>query len=342
MTDDPYGTNLARPGDRFVPLIGSEDDPKSEAVFSFDQPAGRPTRVQVEQAAGLAMDYLKYDDREIYLLRSAAVSRNWPIGTFSPRTLCLHNLRLGGLRPGAIPPPAAVRVPLYWYPTNVQTRGHCANEAVQLAISPDIWSGGPIRLAVQSTTPNRTIESRVKAELNVAPDSLGGRAGLLLGVSSRLEVLTQFDMPEIQFLNLFPYDSWRTEDWECDWVISLDEAGRAMTYLIKEPYDKRKYGDQANAWSRTFFLAQGPRDRGNLFLLARPAASAKRTQKQRHVLCRVWLDSHLGVHGLPTPVPAGTKLAVEYTVAIAGDRRLSMAEAFEIGRAALKSGRLGV
>ena len=434
MTDDPYGTNLARPGDRFVPLIGSENDPKAEAVFSFALSAGRATRIQVEQTAGLAMDYLKYDDREIYLLRSAAMSRGWPVAAFSPRTLCLHNLRLGGAGSsgssgsGVVPPPAAVRVPLYWYPTNVQTRGHCANELVKLAISSDLWVAGRLRLAIQSTTPNRTLESRMEAELdvrggftaalnggcatgglpasavNTGPKTLADKppvardtvlkqpvnpdgprlsSCLFLDVSARLCVLKPFDLPEIQFLNLFPYDSWRTEDWESDWVISLNgeqvgtapnakQGGTALnakqvgtapnakqlgtapnakqggeslngeqgatTYLIKEPYDKRRFGDQPQSWDRSFFLAQGPRDRGNLFLLARSAGPAM--QKQRHVLCRVWLDSHLGVHGLPTPVPAGTKLAVDYTLAIGGDRRLSMAEAFEIGRAALKGGGL--
>jgi len=324
MTDDPYGPNLARPGDRFAPLIGDLNKGPCHAVFSVPLSARGKTVVTVREAPGINLAYAKWDDRQTYVIRSSALP-HVPMAAFSTRTVCLHDLRGAAGRE-----PALIRVPLYWYPTNVQTRGECTNELRRLRVG----ANGPeaLSLEVTSTDPNR------RARATVGIDLPTPRRAVLVRVRTRLHVLKPLDLPAIQYLNSFPSNSWQPEDWPDDWVVLLTTDGRKMCEPFKEPRDKRKKWDHIRTWKGRLVFVQGAADRGNIFILAENRKPAR--QLNGYMLCPVWLDSHFTFEGLKAPVKPGTSFETRYTIGIYGDRGLCRASAVELGKLALKNGRL--
>ncbi|MCG3180248.1 MAG: hypothetical protein BIFFINMI_02606 [Phycisphaerae bacterium] len=342
QTDDPYGPNLARPGDRFMPQIGQVARPVSETVLTAALSRSAATTVDLGWLGPAVLAYVKWDDREVYGVHPRRLDGG-PAMLFSPRTLCLHDVRAGEEcwpRVNDAEPtrrrsaePALVRVPLYWYPTNVATRGQCSTEVRRLRLSED--DDGQLILAVESQTPDGRLRSDVRARLAC------NLTHVCVEVASRLAVRRDCGLGEMQFLNSFPYNSWRSADWESDWVYTLDADGSETTCFVREPRGRSVVGDQKQHWRRAFFFAQGARERGNVFLLARmPKGAAGARQVGRYVLCRCWLDSHFSLDKLK--LTKGAKFAVDYTLAVAGDRRLSRSEAAEIGRRSLASGKLEV
>jgi len=324
QTDDPYGPNLARPGDRFVPIIGEPGKGPFETVFSVPLSARRQTRVILRETAGLSMAYAKWDDRQVYVIRAGDATVD-PVGLLSTRTLCLHDLRKTSSHE-----PALVRVPLYWYPTNVQTRGHCLNEIEQFRLE----ANGPDALCFRlvSTNPNRRARSTSVVEI-ARPHSAP-----VVRVDTRLDVLDQWDLDQIQYLNSFPSGSWQPGQWPDSWVVVMTADGRVMQQFFKEPRSRQRLGSRIQTWRNTLFFAQGSADRGNIFILVKNAKPARQTHG--YMLCPVWLDSHFSIEGLKPPVRAGRSFEVSYTIGIAGDSGLSRTEAVEIGRRSLAAGKL--
>ena len=324
MTDDPYGPNLARPGDRFMPVIGDAGEGPCHAVLSVPLSARKKTAVTLREEPGIGLAYVKWDDRQTYVIRASSVPAG-PVATFSTRTLCLHDLR-GAKGAG----PALIRVPFYWYPTNVATRGECVNELRRLRMT----ASGPDRLGLEitSTDPNRRARTVARVEIP-AP-----REAVTVRVDTRLEVLTELDLPSIQYLNSFPSNSWQPEDWPDDWVVLATSDGRRMCQFFKEPRGRRQKWDDIRTWKGRLCFVQGAAARGNIFILAE--SRRPRGQSNGYMLCPVWLDSHFTFEGLRAPLKAGTVLAAAYTVGVHGDGRLTRAEAEEVAAAAARSGTL--
>ncbi|HUW81629.1 MAG TPA: hypothetical protein VMZ31_02385 [Phycisphaerae bacterium] len=324
QTDDPYGPNLARPGDRFVPIVGEPSKGPFEAVFSVPLSARRQTHVTVREAPGISMAYAKWDDRQVYVIR-AGDANGATTALLSTQTLCLHDLRETSSHE-----PALVRVPLCWYPTNVQTRGHCLNELEQFRLE----ANGPdaLRFRLVSTNPNHRARSTTLVEI------ARRRSAPVVQVDTRLDVLRQWDLDQIQYLNSFPSRSWQPSHWPDSWVVVMTADGRVMQEFFKEPRSKQRLGDRIQTWRNTLFFAQGSADRGNIFILVRNARPVR--QAHGYMLCPVWLDSHFSIEDLKPPVRAGRSFEVSYTIGIAGDSSLSRTEAVEIGRRALAAGKL--
>jgi len=324
MTDDPYGPNLARPGDRFTPIIGDLGRGPYHAVFSVPLSGRRKTVVTVREVPGVSLAYAKWDDRQTYVIRSSALPHA-PLAAFSTRTVCLHDLRGAAGRE-----PALIRVPLYWYPTNVQTRGECTNELRRLKASTD--DPAALSLEATSTDPNGRARSTVRVDIP-APDR-----AVVVRARARLRILKPLDLCAVQYLNTFPTNSWQPEDWPDDWVVLLTADGRRVYEPFKEPRDRRKPWDHIRTWRDRLVFVQGAADRGNIFILAESRKPAK--QLNGYMLCPVWLDSHFTFEGLKPPVEPGTVFEALYTIGIHGDRRLCRASALELGELALQSGRL--
>ena len=330
MTDDPYGPNLARPGDRFVPVIGDLSKGPHHVVFSVGLSARKKTVVTLREGPGINLAYVKWDDRRTYVIRTSSMPAR-PAATFSTRTLCLHDLRgVPAGRDGADRGPALIRVPLYWYPTNVQTRGECFNELKRLRVA----ANGPDRLAfeVTSTDPDRRARSTASVEIPAPTDAL------VVNTTARLKILKPLPLPAIQYLNSFPSNSWQPEDWPDDWIVLVTADGRRMYEPFKKPRDKRRKWDHIRTWRGRLALVQGAADRGNIFVLAE--CRRPRGQLNGYMLCPVWLDSHFTFEGLKTPLKPGRSFEVRYSIGIHGDRRLSRADAVEIARRAVAAGRL--
>jgi len=324
MTDDPYGPNLARPGDRFVPIIGDPMKGPFEAVFSVPLSARQATTVTLQDRPGVDMAYVKWDDHQRYVIRSSNLHTN-PLATFSTQTLCLHDLR-----GAAGEQPALVRVPLYWYPTNVQTRGHCLNELQHLRLS----ANGPesVCFRVLSRNPNGRARSSVLIEIPAA------RSQPIVRASARFDVLKRWDLDQIQYLNSFPSGSWQPGHWPDSWVVVMTADGRVMQQFFKEPRLKQRMGSRIQTWRNKLFFAQGSADRGNIFILVENGKPAR--QPHGYMLCPVWLDSHFSIEDLKAPVRAGRSFEVSYTIGIGSDSGLARSEAIEIGRRSLAAGKL--
>jgi len=323
LTDDPNGPNMARPGDRYAPVIGDPAVPPDEVVFSVPLSRRGKTIVSVRDVPGIGMAYLKWDDRRLFVIRSAACPV--PMATFSFRTLCLHDLRL---RPSA--QPGLLRLPLYWFQCNASTPFHTLNQLESVRLT----ENGPDALRLEVVACNRGGRARGTMRA-VIP------AGLpypRVHVRARLDVRRSWDTPEIQYLNSFPEDSWQPADWPCNWVLLMDGAGNTMERHFKEPLAEGTVGDAITRWKDRTVLVQGAADRGNVFILARNVAPDGQPHAYR--LCRVWLDSHFSVAGLKPPVRAGNTYETEYVLAVWGDKRLSRAQAAEIAAASIEAGDL--
>jgi hypothetical protein len=268
--------------------------------------------------------YVKWDDRRSYVLRSDDLP-GVPLAAFSSRTLCLHDLRG---RAGAAP--ALVRVPLYWYPTNVQTRGHCVNELERLRLT----ANGPDRVALRITSvdPNRRARSTFTADIRRTASAV------TVATRARLKVLSRLDLPALQYLNAFPAGSWQPEDWPDDWVVLATSDGREACEHFKEPRDRRRQWDDIRRWTGRLAFVQGAAGRGNIFILAESRKPAD--QPNGYMLCPVWLDSHFTMEALPAPLEKGTELEAAYQIGVLGDAGLCRAEALTLAREALTAGRL--
>jgi hypothetical protein len=270
------------------------------------------------------MAYAKWDDRQVYVIR-AGDAGGGTRALLSAHTLCLHDLRKTSAHE-----PALVRVPFYWYPTNVQTRAHCLNELEQLTLE----TSGPdaLRFRLVSTNPNRRARSTTVVEI-ARPHSVP-----VVRVDTRLDVLDQWDLDQIQYLNSFPSGSWQPGHWPDSWVVVMTAGGRLMQQFFKESRPKQRLGSRVQTWRNKLFFAQGSADRGNIFILVENAKPVRQTHG--YVLCPVWLDSHFSIEDLKAPVRAGRSFEVSYTIGIAGDSGLSRSEAIEIGRRSLAAGKL--
>ena len=324
QTDDPYGPNLARPGDRFVPIVGDPGKGPFEAVFSVALSARRQTHVRLREVPGISMAYAKWDDRQFYVIR-AGDANGGAMALLSTQTLCLHDLRKAPSHK-----PALVRVPLYWYPTNVQTRAHCLNELERLTLEAN--GPGALLFRLLSSNPNRRARSTSVVEIAQCHSTP------VVRVDTRLDVLEQWDLDQIQYLNSFPSGSWQPGNWPDSWVTVMMADGRVMQQFFKEPRPRQRLGRRIQTWRNKLFFAQGSADRGNIFILVENAKPARQTHG--YMLCPVWLDSHFSIEGLKVPVRAGRSFEVSYTIGIAGDSGLSRAEAVEIGRRSLAAGTL--
>ncbi len=324
ITDDPYAPNLARPGDRFVPIIGNLDKGPTEVVFSVKLSSQKRTVASFREGPGIHLAYLKWDDREIYVIRASKMGEG-ALAAFSTRTLALHDL----CKPGE-QKPALVRVPFYWYPMNVYTRGHCLNELESLKVS----RNGPEKLAFEivSTNPNRRARSTFRIEIP-SPDKATTVRAL-----AQLEVLDRLDVEEMQYLNSFSSDSWQPRDWPGDWTLVMDSRGRLMQQFFKEPRGRWRMGTDISPWREKLAFIQGAQSWGNIFVLVENRKPAD--QQHGYLLCPLWLDSHFKIEGLKPPLEPGASFEVTYTLGVFGNQSLSRAEAIELARVALETGKL--
>jgi hypothetical protein len=320
QVDDPYGPNLARPGDRLMPLVGDPAGGPIHAVVSVPLSASKKTTLSLSQEPGVQMAYVKWDDRQIYAVRSSSQAR--PLAIFSSQTLCLHDIE-GPAGRG----PALTRLPFYWYPTNVQTRGECFNELRWLRVG----ANGPGRVAfrITSTDPNARADS-------IADVTIPAGNAPVVKTDLTLRVRKPLDLPEIQFLNAFAADSRLPEDWPTDWVILLSADGGRMATCFKEPRKQQELWSSFTNWKKRLVMVQGASERGNIFLIA----ENRTRHSAAYVLCRCWLDSHFMLDKMKTPLKPGTVLKAGHTLAIFGDQGLSRDEAAALAEQALKTGSL--
>jgi len=323
VTDDPYGPNHIRPGDRHAPLIGDPAVPPDEVVFSVPLSRRGKTIVTVRETPGINLAYLKWDDRRTFVIRASGLDA--PLAEFSARTLCLHNLRArADIRP------ALVRLPLYWYQCNASTPLHCLNILETLRLQ----ANGPEALRFELVSHNRG--QRARSTMGVVIPAVS--AAPVVRVNARLDVLRQWDLPAIQYLNSFPGNSWQPRDWPRDWVVLVDTAGHVTERFFKERLDGERRGDPLIEWRDRLVFVQGAADCGNIAIYVANTSPAR--QRHAYRLCSVWLDSHFEVVNPKAPLRAGRRFETEYVLAVGGDQRLTRAQAGDIARKALSAGTL--
>jgi hypothetical protein len=151
-------------------------------------------------------------------------------------------------------------------------------------------------------------------------------------VKSRFTTLQQWDLPSIEFYDLFPFRTIDPDQWYYDYLLFMDGMLPARKVLTKTPDLKKNVLD----FSRRCFFAFMASDRGNILTLVR---NPRPEDISMHAsLCGHWIDLHLDILPEGIPVPAGTVYEVETVVEIYGDRRTSGAEIERIARRALETG----
>ncbi|MGQ9663003.1 MAG: hypothetical protein ACUVWX_11810, partial [Kiritimatiellia bacterium] len=322
LTDDPYGPNHVRPDSRFCPLVSDPTRGPHHAVFSVQLSPDRKTIVSVSEVAGLSCSYVKWDDRQLYVIRSSRVGLT-PVALFSPLTMTLHNVRRANATE-----PALVRVPLFWYPTNVQTRGECFNQPVRLQF--DTNKRQRLVLRAECSDPNARALSVVEAAITAT------LRHTVIRTYARLRILKPLELTSIQYLNAFPCNSWRTDDWPNNWVLLLTSGGNPIIKWVKEPRAKNELWSHTHFWKRRLVLFYGASPHGNVSVTVENIRPAR--QLHGCMLCPVWLDSHFTVENLQPPVVPGLEFEVAYTIGILGGQGLSIAEAAAMAQTLLARG----
>jgi hypothetical protein len=315
-TDDPNGMQLGRFDDRHGPILGRTDAPASRMILLVP-PGAEPRKVEILAVEGLALSYLHWDDRQMYLIQSSANPR---------RNLAELHVRDGKLRrlvAAHSDQVSIAAIPLYWYQCNAPTSYLSTAELTRYVLT----EAGPEAIGFEVHSRNPYGRGEAVYRVRIPFDARFVR----VEVDAELKVLRTWHFQDLQILNLFSEEFRDARFWPHKHALAMDGAGRLMR---KEPHAGRAVveGESFSEYDPPLFFAQYTAPRGNLFV-AQTRLEGPVTC--RHFLCPHWIDSHYHVASPTGRLEAGDAVRGSYAALIDDGRPLDTAQAIVIGRAVL-------
>jgi len=311
--DDPNGLQLGRFDDRHGPIVGKTDVPANRLLVRV--PGGDTARTVVLRAVeGLALSYLRWDDRQMYLVQSSAnPNRNLA-------ELCVRDGKLRHLAAPHSDEAAIAAMPLYWYQCNTPTPYRAVDDVTRYVL----LHPGPDAIAFEVHARNRYDRATGVYRVRIPFDSAVTR----VEVEANLEVKKTWLFQDLQILNLFAEEFRDHRLWVHEYALAMDAAGKKM---LKRPKEGRSVveGDKLNEYTPPLLFAQYSARRGNIFLAQ---TRMEGPVSCHHMLCPHWVDSHY--HGVsPTGrLESGDRVSGAYTLLIDDGRSIETSEVEAIGR----------
>ena len=315
-TDDPNGLQLGRFDDRFGPITGRTDVPANRMILVVP-PGGEPRTVKVKAVEGLAISYLHWDDRQMYLIQSSANPR---------RNIAELHVRDGKLRRLVAPHSNEVSVaamPLYWYQCNAPTSYYATDEVTRYVLT----EAGPEAIAFEVHSRNKYGCAEAVYRVRIPFDPTFTR----VEVDAELDVKKTWRFKDLQILNLFTEEFRDHRLWPHEFALAMHAGGGRM---LKRPREGKGIvdGEHFSEYTPPLLYAQYTAERGNIFLAQTRMAGPVTC---RHLLCRHWIDSHYHVVSPTGKLEAGDAISGGYSLLIDDGRKLTTAEAEAVGRAVI-------
>jgi hypothetical protein len=314
--DDPNGLQLGRFDDRHGPIIGRTDQPANRMILSVP-PSDAVRTVRLQAVDGLALAYLHWDDRRLYVVQSSANQK---------RNLMELTVRDGKLRRLAAPhaiEDAVAAMPLYWYECNTPTPYLATDEVVKYVLT----EAGPEALALEVHSRNRYGCADGIYRVRIPFD----RQFTRVETRAELAVRKTWTFNDLQLLNLFTEEFRDHRLWPHEFALVQDAAGRRM---LKRPCEGRQpvASEPFSGYTPPLLFAQYTAPRGNVFLLHSAIEGPVACQ---HFLCPHWLDSHYHVVSPTGVLKPGDRVSGAYTLLIDDGRPLTTAAIDVIAQAVL-------
>ena len=315
-TDDPNGLQLGRFDDRFGPITGKTDVPANRMILVVP-PGGEARTVEIKAVEGLALAYLHWDDRQMYLIQSSANPR---------RNLAEFHVRDGKLRRLVAPHSDQVSIaamPMYWYQCNSPTSYYATDEVTKYVLT----EAGPEAIAFEVHSRNKYGCAEAVHRVRIPFDPTFTR----VEVDAELEVTKTWHFRDLQILNLFTEEFRDDRLWPHEFALAMHSGGGRM---LKRPREGKRVvdGEHFSEYTPPLLFAQYTAERGNVFLAQTRMEGPVVCQ---HFLCPHWIDSHYHVSSPTGRLEAGDRVAGSYALVIDDGREIATAEAQAVGRAVI-------
>jgi len=300
--DDPNGLQLGRFDDRHGSIIGCTDVPANRMILLVP-PSGDPQTIKYRAVEGLALSYLHWDDRQIYLVQSSANTE---------RNLVELVVRDGKLRHLVAPHSDEVSIaaiPLYWYQCNTPTP-YMATDEIQEYI---LKKAGPDAIEFDVLSRNRFGCAKAVYHVHIPFCAKLTR----VDVEAELQVLKTWEFKDLQLLNLFAEEFRDHTRWPHKYALAVDSSGQRM---LKHPKQGRQVqeGSYFMDYEPPLVFAHYSADRGNVFLIQTRMDGPVTCQ---HFLCPHWIDSHYHIVNETGRLEAGDAVSGSYTMIIDDGRK---------------------
>jgi hypothetical protein len=315
-TDDPNGLQLCRFDDRHGPISGCVDAPANRLYVRI--PAhGKPCRVSINAVEGVALSYLRWDDRQTYLVQSSANTK---------RNLMEINARDGKLRQLVAPhscEPAVEAMPMYWYECNTPTPYLATEELTRWELNANC----PAAIKFKLYSRNRYGVADAVYAVTIPFD----KKLTIVDVIAELSVNKRWYFKDLQLLNLFPERFRDANVWPCDYAYVMNSAGEIM---LKHPRVGKRVvsGPLYKDYQPPLFMAYFNAARGNILFVNTEFNGPIRSE---HWLCPHWIDAHF--HAIPKDgkLEAGDKIHGAYKLVIDDGRARDAKNMERVARAVI-------
>ena len=309
-----------RTDDPLVPVMVHPHGSADEAILSFKLQSDGPTEVTLEETEGIHAAYQMRD-----CLRTIIPWRSGNAG-FGDLEFSLADGKARNIRKPGQKSEAVTEHPLYWFFGCAHSPFHYLNQLRGFSIienGPDV-----VRFYYESAN----YGDRARSEYWVSIPY--HREIFRMEVKSRFTALKQWDLPTIEFYDLFPFQTIDPSQWYYDYLLFIDGIHPTRKVLTKKPNLKMNVLD---FWGRCFFAFMAS-DRGDILTLVKNPHPED--IPMRASLCGHWIDLHLDILPEVLPVPVGAVYEVETVVEIYGDNRTSDEDIEHIARQALETGEI--
>ncbi len=322
-TDDPNGPELARPDDRYGPIMTDSNCPASEMIVSCKLRRERETTILINEVEGSQLSYQKWDDRRNCLLFSSKQHER-PIMELSFRDGKIRNIWISGSEKQGV----AIS-PLYWFKVNASSPFYCFNDIQEIKMK----AVGPESISFVLTGTNSG-KSGVSEFLVNIPYSV---SGWFMEVDATLMLEKSHKFDSLQYLNLFPERSRFPEKWAYTNALVMNSDGDIMKINPRNGGNKWYDGKLIDVFSIPLFCAYYSDAGIVLYVLVKECDTAG--LKHRYDFCRVWTDSHFSTI-IEQGYAGANRMSVKYAMGMIKDDELTELKIIDIGKKALKTGKL--
>ena len=159
-------------------------------------------------------------------------------------------------------------------------------------------------------------------------------------VKAEFTTLENWNYPEAQFFDVFPFRGVWPEDWWYDEVLWVTPDGRWKT--LKTVQGTFEGDTTVQTFKGGGFFALYSSDRGNMLMLVKNFSPDLPAD---YIICGNYIDFHMdmrftGPDGKPGKPSKGFKASVEYELALWGNSKTTRKQLIEIGKKSIAAGRL--